>query len=206
MAQAMLDCVICGSRKWMSLDGVAAEELLGNGATRLPCEACKRDTYWKVADHGRRTGGDRRMDTDAVRPQTVDTVPGSQRVAIGGAPLDRTSYTQKAAEFLQTERRVTPDRRQAFQRQYDRVPLRLPLRVRVSGMGLRFEEVTSTINVSRSGVYFESNRPYSKGLTAYVAVNFSATNPGSNIEQVGTVVRIDPNPVTGTRGVAIVLK
>jgi hypothetical protein len=202
MGQTMLDCVVCGGRKWMILEGMPADELVSTGATRMNCDSCKRDTYWKVADYGRRAGSDRRTQHDELKPQTVELVPGSQRISLQGPP-DRERYMQTATQILQSERRMLPDRRQAFQRAHNRVPLRLPIRIRVSGMGLRFEEVTSTINVSRTGVYFESTGPYSKGLTAYIAVNFSATNPGANIEQLGTVVRIDPNPSAGTKGVAI---
>ena len=201
MAEVMLDCVICGGRKWRTLDTIGAEELRSTGATRAHCETCNRETYWKTSDYGRRTGNDRRAQREDPKPQTVDPNLGIERIALQPPP-DRERYRQAGAQILQ-EKRTTTDRRQAFNRNHGRVPLRLPVMVRVSNGALRFEEVTETLNVSRTGVYFQTARPYEKGTPVQVTLNYSPMNPTSGIEQPGTVVRIDPDPVTRTKGVAV---
>lgn len=204
MAEAMLDCVICGGRKWRTLEPEFAEELRTTGATRGQCDICKRETYWKVADYGRRSGRDRRSPSEDIKPQVVNTELGVERVALQ-APPDRAVYRHTGAQIVVQERRAGSDRRQVFNRQNGRVPLRILVRVRVQGGGFHFDEVTETINVSRTGLYFKSSRPYQKGLNARVTLHYSPANPMSGIEQPGTVVRIDPDPDMRHRGVAIVL-
>src|SRR5581483_6943940 len=103
------------------------------------------------------------------------------------------------------ERRAGADRRQALNRVNGRVQLRIPVRVRVSSGGLHFDEITETLNVSRTGVYIKSQRPYQKGIGTHVTLHYSPSNPGMGIEQPGTVVRVDPDPDNRQKGVAIVL-
>ena len=59
------------------------------------------------------------------------------------------------------------------QRRHNRISLRLPIRVRVKSFDTRFEDVTSTVNVSQSGVYFKGPSPYASGLIARVCMNYS---------------------------------
>ena len=42
MAEAMLECVVCGTRKWRQLELTKAGELASAGAVLLACEGCKR--------------------------------------------------------------------------------------------------------------------------------------------------------------------
>ena len=180
MAGLMLDCVICSSRKWVELTPAQSNELSVSGATMVACETCNRNTYWKFAEHdGRRTGTARRMDVQESTPQT-------------------------AASLTQEDRRSVSERRQSFQRQNYRVPLQLPIRIRYKNLARSFEEVTTTINMCRNGVYFSSRYPHSKGAIVFVTTNYSPTNPESNIEQLGSVVRVEnPVPPSAVRGVAV---
>jgi hypothetical protein len=203
MADAMLDCVLCGGRKWQTLDVSRAEELRSTGATRGQCETCKRETYWKVSDYGRRSGKDRRS-YDEVKPQTVDPSLGIERITLAPPP-NREQYRHAGAQIVMQERRAAADRRQALNRTNGRVPLSIPVRIRVHSGGLHFDEVTETVNVSRTGVYIKSQRPYQKGVGTQVTLHYSPVNPGMGIEQPGTVVRIDHDPDMKFKGVAIVL-
>jgi hypothetical protein len=105
----------------------------------------------------------------------------------------------------QTERRVSTDRRGRVRRMQRRVALQVPVRVRVISAAQQFEEVTRTMNVSRSGIYIQSDKPYAKGTPIYVAMNYSAREPGMSGEQKATVVRVDSVPGSTSRGVAIQL-
>ena len=51
MSGAMLDCAMCGSRKWKDLEASHEEDLRMAGAARLFCESCTRDTYWFYSQH-----------------------------------------------------------------------------------------------------------------------------------------------------------
>jgi hypothetical protein len=106
---------------------------------------------------------------------------------------------------MQTERRVATDRRGRARRTNRRVALQTPVRVRVISAASQFEEITRTINVSRNGLYFQSERPYTKGLPIYVAMNYSSREPAAAPEQKATVVRVDSVPGAATRGIAIQL-
>lgn len=204
MAEAMLECAVCSTRKWQSFGAANAEELRLAGATRLPCPLCNTDTYWTFAENERRADQDRRKQTEPPRPQQVDLQPGTEKVAFQPPP-DREHFQQQAVRMFQPERRASVDRRQSPQRTHFRVPLRLPIRIRVSSFNLRFEEVASTINVCRTGVLFHSARPYSKGTLAYVILNYSPSDPTA-IEHTGTVVRIDSNPGSEVKGIAVQLQ
>ena len=103
------------------------------------------------------------------------------------------------------ERRKNAERRQSLKRTNDRVPLQLPIRVRAKIDDVQYEELTNTINVSQSGVYFASTKPYRKGISALVCLNYSESNPAINIEKKGTVVRIDSEPASSEAGIAIKL-
>jgi hypothetical protein len=205
MAEAMLDCVVCSTRKWRDLDLAKAGELRAAGAVLLSCELCRRETYWKASDHGRRAGSERRSHSEPVNPAAFERVLGSDRVTMQ-APLDKDMYRKAAAGMLEEDRRTGDERRQAFQRGHDRVPLRLPIRVRVNGKGAHFEEQTLTLNVSRHGVYFRSRMPYEKGIAAYLVLNYSPMNPASNIEQPATVVRVESPSGDGTRGIGVLIQ
>lgn len=54
------------------------------------------------------------------------------------------------------------------------------------------EEVCTTLNVSRSGVYFVTpTRHYSVGMNVAVTLNFGPDDP-IHREQIGDVVRVEP--------------
>ena len=169
----------------------------------MACETCKRATTWKFADYGRRSGMDRRRDFGVPRLQTVNNVPGTLRGSFRPSP-DQDEFRQPGVPIIQHERRSFSGRRQTVLRQRDRVPMQVPIRIRCDNLDDRLEEITETINVSPRGVYFKSTRPYSTGVTVYIALNYSATNPGSNIDMLGSVVRVDPPAIPAdTNGIAV---
>ncbi|MBI3896383.1 MAG: PilZ domain-containing protein [Acidobacteria bacterium] len=204
MAEAMLECAVCSTRKWQTFGAANAEELRLAGATRLSCPLCNIETYWTFAESDRRAGQDRRKQPEPIKQQQVDLQLGTEKVAFQPPP-NQGHFRQEAIRLFQPERRANEDRRQAPQRGHYRVPLRLPIRVRVSGFNLRFEEVASTINACRTGIFFHSTRPYSKGTLTYVTLNYSPSDPAA-IEHTGTVVRIETQPGSEAKGIAVQLQ
>lgn len=176
MSRMMLECLSCGCRRLLDLPPALLSDIGLAETTWMACEICERETKFKFADYGRRSGTDRRMNLDG--PEQL---------------------------MIQHERRILfSDRRQTLQRQKDRVPIQLPISIRYDNAEARFKEVTETINVSPRGVFFASARPYSEGATVYVTLNYSPANPGANIEMLGKVVRVEkPQPATDFKGVAV---
>ena len=165
-----------------------AEDLRISGAAKLFCESCTRETYWIYSQHSE----------GSVAPRRTADAP-TEGAASPAATAQATPMR------MQTERRVSSDRRGRVRRLQRRVALQVPVRVRVISAAQQFEEVTRTMNVSRSGIYIQSDRPYTKGLPIYVAMNYSSREPGMAGEQKATVVRVDSVPGSQSRGVAIQL-
>lgn len=215
MEEAMLDCMVCGSRKWSVLEPRKANDLKSTGATRLRCAVCLRETYWRISDYDWRNdpGVGSRADVDVYRPPIerpresprTRVAPVPERIA--ASPAARPSSAAAAvSQPHRSDVRSEADPHPLSRRRHYRVPLQLAVRVRVQSPEMHFSEVTSTINVSRAGVYFQSNRPFAAGLPVYVALNYSPTNQGANIEQPATVVRVESNALTGNQCVAIMLQ
>ena len=195
MSGATLDCVVCRTRHWRNLEADAAEEVRSTGATKLFCDNCARYTYWLFSEN----------DSEAV-PQRKEREPVS--VGVGEAPPANGVTAVLRSEMMrlyQPERRKVAERRGGVRRTERRVALQLPVRLRVNTNGAQFEEVTRTVNVGRNGIYFQTERPYSKGLPTFVALHYSPREPGLLTEQKGTVVRVDSSPGSPARGVAIQL-
>ena len=196
MSGAMLDCVVCRARKWRNLEAVAAEEVRSTGATKLFCDNCGRYTYWLFSE------GDSEAVPQRKQGELVSVGVGESPFVNGGTAALRSEMMR----LYQPERRKGADRRGGVRRTERRVALQLPVRLRVNANGAQFEEVTRTVNVGRSGIYFQTERPYSKGLSTFVALHYSPSEPGVLTEQRGTVVRVDSLPgSTVARGVAIQL-
>ncbi len=83
-----------------------------------------------------------------------------------------------------------------------RVPLSLPVRVRVWTLG-GLEEITTTRNVSRGGLYFETAVPFGIGQAVRVALNYSRKSTGTVLEQTGHIVRVDLLPGSPKKGLAV---
>jgi hypothetical protein len=213
MEEAMLDCMVCGSRKWSVLEPRKANDLKSTGATRLRCAVCLRETYWRVSDYDWRNDPGVGSRAEVYRPPKESqrerlrtrVAPASERVA--APPAARASSAEAAvSQPLRSDVRSGADPHPLSRRRHYRVPLQLAVRVRVQSPEMHFSEITSTINVSRAGVYFQSNRPFATGLPVYVALNYSPTNQDANIEQPATVVRVESNALTGSQCVALMLQ
>jgi hypothetical protein len=83
-----------------------------------------------------------------------------------------------------------------------RAPLSLPVRLRVWTLG-GLEEITTTKNVSRGGLYFETAVDFRVGQEVRVALNYSGKSAGTVLEQTGHIVRVEPLPGGPKKGVAI---
>jgi hypothetical protein len=90
-------------------------------------------------------------------------------------------------------------------RRTERVDVSLPVRVCSSeGSAGQFEEVSSTLNASRDGLYFATNvQSYKLGMSLVVTFPFSQA-PERNVHFFGKVVRIDVL-AKGSFGVAVEL-
>jgi hypothetical protein len=186
MSGAMLECAVCTGQKYHELNVANLEELQCSGAVGLLCATCKRKTYWLYGAHGG-------VATPAARFSHMSTAPSSMSARTNGEGM----------KMYQPERRTTADRRSISRRHTRRVQLQLPVRLRVNAMGTRFEEVTRTINTCKTGIYFQSEHPYSKGATALVAMNYNPRESGMTMDQSATVVRVDSVPGSQMRGVAM---
>jgi hypothetical protein len=184
----MLECVICSGRKWKSLEESHEEDLRLSGAAKLFCDGCTRETYWLYSRNDSGAIPVRKTAEPPVRAEHSAAAPSAEPVPM---------------RSMQTERRIGTDRRGRVRRLHRRVALQVPVRVRAVSTAAQFEEITRTVNVSRTGLYIQTERPMTKGLPIYVAMNYSAREPGMASEQKATVVRVDAIPGSRARGVAI---
>jgi len=82
-----------------------------------------------------------------------------------------------------------------------------PVRVRPSEpRDDHFEDLITSINASKEGIYFHSRRPgYYKGMRVFVTFPYSSGHDPMNCDYVAEVVRVETLP-NGKFGVAVDLK
>jgi hypothetical protein len=86
-------------------------------------------------------------------------------------------------------------RRPFDRRNKRRAQITQKLRVRPSEPAQNFDEVLSTINACRDGVYFATERKdYRKDMRLFVSFPYSEAPGAMNMEYIGRVVRIDALP------------
>ena len=109
-----------------------------------------------------------------------------------GNPTD-TVGTVSVTEWVEDRRRT------------ERVPVSLPVHVRSSDGSIdKFEEISTTLNASRDGLYFSSDSQiYKVGMPLVVTFPYSHA-PERNVHFFSKVVRIDVLP-EGHFGVAVEL-
>lgn len=196
----MLECAVCTAQKFHDLDATHMEELRAAGAVGLECPNCKRKTYWLYGAHGgvatplAMSAGDRSLMSAASAASSMS--------AMGMSSTGRSSSSE-GPKLNQQERRLTTDRRGIARRRARRVALQMPVRLRVSNMSARFEEVTRTINTCKTGIYIQTEQPYAKGAAAMVAMNYNPRETGIVMDQQATVVRVENMPGSKMRGVAL---
>ncbi len=175
-----VQCSICQTRQEWKVSREELTSLKGLGATLLPCPACDKKTYHVYPSTEYKPGIDRRhfhsMDDSAPRPAPPP-------------PAARAEQPKSAS----TDREDTRGPR--------RVPLTLPLRVRSTEFG-GFEEVTSTVNVSRGGVYFHTERAYRIGQQLKIILNYNSGS-ADPLEQRAEVARVQTLPGSFKKGVAL---
>ena len=89
------------------------------------------------------------------------------------------------------------------QRTNRRSSLKLPISIRAHVPDFEITELTETVNVSRSGVYFFSDKPYQWQRDVRVVVPHDRRADAQNIESPATIVRIDQKPGQPMRGIAL---
>ena len=129
MARMMMECLSCGSRRFLDSSPAQASDMEAAGTTWMACEKCQRDTDWKFADVGRQTGVDRRMNVAVDKPQTVNGPRVSALVSPPPAP-EKGMYRQGASAVFLPNRRFQPDRREGDWRKNVRVAAQVPICVR----------------------------------------------------------------------------
>ncbi len=82
-----------------------------------------------------------------------------------------------------------------------------PVRVRPSEpRDEHFEDLITSVNVSKEGIYFHSRRNgYYKGMRVFVTFPYGSAHDPMNCEYVAEVVRVEDLP-NGKFGVAVDLK
>ncbi len=101
--------------------------------------------------------------------------------------MSETSVAQNVGTVTFTENNWDERRRT------DRVPVELPVRVRPSAaQEPLFEEVCTTVNASRDGLYFTSaNQSYTVGMQLLVTFPYSTVPNARNVDFIAQVVRLD---------------
>ena len=96
--------------------------------------------------------------------------------------------------------------RQIERRRNRRIHVGQPLKVRPSDpRDAHFEEISTTKNVSRDGLYFLSkNKSYYEGMRLFITLPFHRPSDPLDKEYIGQVARIE-NLTDGKRGIAVQL-
>jgi hypothetical protein len=96
--------------------------------------------------------------------------------------------------------------RKIERRRNRRIRIGQPLKVRPSDpRDAHFEEISTTKNVSRDGVYFLSkNKTYYEGMRLFITLPFHLPSDPLDQEYIGQVARIENLP-DGKRGIAVQL-
>jgi hypothetical protein len=150
--------------------------LKGVGAVLVHCLACHKGTYHVYPSSGIfQPGLDRRHFSTLSEPPPAPP---------------------QAAPAPQSQSAASGDENRGPRR----VKLTLPLRVRSLEFG--FTDVTTTVNVSRGGVYFLTENPYRNGQRVKVHLNYSSGG-ADTLEQLAEVVRVQHTPGSFQKGVAL---
>lgn len=201
MSEETLECQRCRARQQRSLDEEDLRALHLDGSTLLFCPQCRQETPWGYFSRERRRGRDRRS-----RPRVEPAPPAKAEKAVAPpvTPLRTGDPLEDLTRSFLEEKRSSPDRRAIQQRIHPRAPLQLLARVSAQTDGV-FQEITRTTNVSRSGVYFQSEYPYQRNQPVAVQLSYSEVMKDSHTEKPGVVVRIDLLPASVGRGIAVKL-
>ena len=115
----------------------------------------------------------------------------------GLAEEDRRQRRAREPEAPQ-ERRADRDRRI-----HGRVRIHLPIEYKYSVGGLEFPGTTSTVNISRSGIYFLTSKELRWGMKLMVLLPHTIVPDSKNPVLDGRIVRIDQRSEEPRFGVAV---
>lgn len=102
------------------------------------------------------------------------------------------------------ERRQGVDRRGGVERrERGRVRLHVPIEYHYTVAGMEYPERVTTVNISRSGVYFRTNKELRWGMKLLVTLPHSLVPDPKNPALEGRIVRIDRHPDKPQYGVAV---
>lgn len=110
---------------------------------------------------------------------------------------------EPAGEEPKVETPARPPKPPKDNRTKRRSPLKVPIRIRAHFPSYEFTEVAETVNVSREGVYFYSDRPYKMLGEVKIIMPYDAKADAQAIEASAKIVRIDSGPGDARRGVAL---
>jgi hypothetical protein len=124
------------------------------------------------------------------KTETTTVIP----VQAAGTPVAHPVATASEQDFPQ-------------KRRSRRVKMQRPVRVRPSEpRDEHFEDLISSVNASKEGIYFHSRRKgYYKGMRVFVTFPYTSGHDPMNCEYVAEVVRVEDLP-NARFGVAVELK
>jgi hypothetical protein len=189
-----LQCSICQTRQEWKLNSAELTSIKDLGATLIPCQACHKKTYHVYPSHGEYVPGRDRRHFGSHSGITVP--PAFSRPEAASTPAPTIAFPPA----LSPKPKAAGDDRGGENRGPRRVRLELPLRVR--NMDYGFEEVTTTVNVSRGGVYFMTERSYRIGQPVRIQLNYNSSG-GDALEQPGEVARVQNVAGSFKKGVAL---
>ena len=123
------------------------------------------------------------------------------------AVTDWDLYTEDRRHKTAEEAAAAREQRSGMEnRRYGRVRLHIPIEFRYSVAGLEFSETTTTVNISRTGVYFLTGKELRWGMKVTVVLPHSVVPDQKNPAMTGKIVRIDRRSGEPQYGVAVDLE
>lgn len=173
-----------------------------SGSVRLRCQTCGEYKLWKESDYDWQGSRGSNADASTAVRKFMDGIAESQA---GKSTGQRQTSTMIASEPSTPGSSATIDYRTHSRRKHERVSLQMSLRIRANTSAARFSEVSKSINVSRTGIFFRSTFPYQPGLKVFVTLSYSPESPNPPIEHTAVVIRVDSQKENGSQGVALML-
>jgi hypothetical protein len=173
---AALECLRCHRKISTSVPEAEAEYISEGFSIALACEYCKATTAWAFG------AGD-----------ATDSAP-----AAASAPAPVTGAYGPASVSTPKKRDYTKD-----ERTKGRAPLKMLVKIIRSRFGKSFFDICETLNVSRTGFYFNTDQGYELGEHVEVVMPYHPETEGIHLR--ARVVRVEGIRDSLRKGVAIQL-